>query len=240
MPFELHPVWLFRVLLAVAAACAPLPAQTQPQAQPLGTVAVGDSPFALALASGNQQAVVVNLFPTRVQQPDGTFVDGPNVRVLDVVNRTQLRAFRAGTRLVSIAVTGTTALVVNEDQDVIRVLDVNSGIEVAQIAVGSRPSNVVTSGANTAVATNGTSGDVSFIDIAGRRVVGSRIPVGKDPRAVAVHPTNHRAGWRQFGCRARPGSHSTTGGHQSAGGKESGGDRRHPRRPARRGCQPDQ
>jgi parallel beta-helix repeat protein len=199
MRVELHSIRLWFFSLAVLVACASLPAQTQTQAQPLGTVAVGDSPFALALASGNQQAVVVNLFPTRVQQPDGTFVDGPNVRVLDVINRSQLRAFRAGTRLVSIAVTGATALVVNEDQDVIRVLDVNSGTEVAQIPVGSRPSNVVTSGANTAVATNGTSGDVSFIDIAGRRVVGSRIPVGKDPRAVAVHPTNQRYAYIALG-----------------------------------------
>lgn len=149
-------------------------------ATPSGTIPIGDSPFALALASGNTQAVVVNLFPVQS--------DGSNVRVLDLNAKSQLRAFRAGTRLVAIAVTGTTALVVNEDQDVIRVIDVNLGREVAQIPVGSRPSNVIVSGPNTAVATNGTSGDLSFIDISGRRVVGSPLSVGTDPRAMAVHP----------------------------------------------------
>ena len=95
---------------------------------------------------------------------------------------------RVGTRLVAVAVTGTTALVVNEDQDVLRVVDVGSATEVAQIPVGSRPSNVVAIDATTAMVTNGTSGDVTFVDIPNRTVSGSALSVGADPRAAAVHP----------------------------------------------------
>src|SRR5258706_6538832 len=125
-------------------------------ATPVGTIPVGNSPFALALNSTNTQAVVVNLFP--VKNADGS--DGPNVRVLDVVNRNQIRSLGVGTRLVSVTVTGTTAFVVNEDQDAVRVVDLSSGQEVAVIAVGSRPSSVSVASATTAIATNGTSGDI--------------------------------------------------------------------------------
>ena len=80
-------------------------------ATPIGTIPIGNTPYALAIDAAGSQAVVVNLFP--VKNPDGT--DGPNVRVLDLAGRRELRAFKAGTRLVSVALAGTTALVVNED-----------------------------------------------------------------------------------------------------------------------------
>ena len=152
--------------------------------QPIGTIAVGDSPFALALTPDQQRAVIVNLFP--VANADGT--DGPNIRVLDLNALSQVLAFRAGTRLVAVTITGTTALVVNEDQDVLRLIDVNSGSEVAQIPVGSRPDNVIAINNSSALVVNGTSGDLSFVDLAGRRVVGSPVTVGNDPRAAAIHP----------------------------------------------------
>ena len=95
------------------------------------------------------------------------------MRVLNLTLEQEENAFRAGTRLVAIAIAGSIALVVNEDQDVIRLIDITSGIEVAQIPVGSRPSNIITiPDSNLAIATNGTSGDISFIDIDQRTVMG--------------------------------------------------------------------
>lgn len=169
-----------RSFLLVLCLCVPSASLAPAAVTPVGTIPIGDSPFALGLTGATQQAVVVNLFPTQT--------DNSNVRVLDLNNRVQLRAFKAGTRLVAVAISGSTALVVNEDQDVIRLIDVNSGTEVAQIPVGSRPSNIIAvPNSNTAIATNGTSSDLSFIDIAQRRVVGSPVTVGKDPRAVAIN-----------------------------------------------------
>ncbi len=152
-------------------------------ANQVGSIPVGNSPYALALDAGGTQAVVVNLFP--VKNADGT--DGPNVRVLDLPGQSQLRAFRAGTRLVSVALEGAAVLVVNEDQDAVRILDANAGVETGLIAVGSRPSSVLATGGGTAVVTNGTSGDIMFLDIPGRKVTGT-LKVGKDPRAVVKHP----------------------------------------------------
>ena len=86
----MNRVLLFLVVLLNSTTCL--------AATPIGTIAVGNSPFALALNGDSSKAVVVNLFPVR--NADGT--DGPNVRVLDTVNRRELRAFRAGTRLVSV------------------------------------------------------------------------------------------------------------------------------------------
>lgn len=163
----------------------PLVAQS---ATPIGAIPVGNTPFALALNAGSTQAVVVNLFP--VKNADGT--DGPNVRVLDLAARKELRAFRAGTRLVSVALSGSTALVVNEDQDAVRILDISSGQQVGQINVGNRPSSVTGIGANAAIVTNGTSGDVMLLDIPGRKVTAT-LKVGKDPRAVALHPAGRYA-----------------------------------------------
>lgn len=153
-------------------------------ANQVGSIPVGNSPFALALSADSAQAVVVNLFP--VKNPDGSA--GPNVRVLDIPGQRELRSFRAGTRLVSIAVSGSTALVVNEDQDAVRILNVATAQEVGQITVGSRPSSVILLSATTAAVTNGTSGDISFLDVAARRVTAT-LSVGKDPRAVALHPS---------------------------------------------------
>ena len=152
-------------------------------ATPISSIAVGNSPFAVALNGDSSRAVVVNLFP--VKNVDGT--DGPNIRVLDTVNSRELRAFRAGTRLVSVSISGATALIVNEDQDTVRIVSTDTGQEVGQIPVGARPSNVIITGPNSAIATNGTSGDISFLDITARRAT-STLKVGNDPRAAAVHP----------------------------------------------------
>jgi len=150
------------------------------QSTPLATIPAGDSPFSLSLTEDGHQAVVVNLFPTQS--------DDSNVRVLDLAMKQEERAFRAGTRLVAIAIKGSIALVVNEDQDVIRMIDITSGVEIAQIPVGSRPSNIIAiPNSNRAIATNGTSGDISFIDIDQREVIGEPIFVGSDPRSVAIH-----------------------------------------------------
>ena len=159
-------------------------AQTSDTATPIGSIAVVDSPFALTLSDDDTQAVVVNLFP--VQNPDGS--EGLDIRVLDIASQSEINSLRVGTRLVAVAVTGTTTLVVKEDQDVLRVVAVGSATEVAQIPVGSRPSNVVAIDAITAMVTNGTSGDVTFVDIPNRTVSGSALSVGADPRAAAVHP----------------------------------------------------
>ena len=155
---------------------------------PIASIPVGNSPFALALTQSGHRAVVVNLFPVKIEVSPGVFADGPNVRILDLDALSEQRAFRAGTRLVAIAVTGDEALVVNEDQDAVRVVNTASGIEITQIPVGSRPSNVIVATPAVAVITNGTSGDLSFVDLQGRRTLGSPLHVGTDPRAVALHP----------------------------------------------------
>jgi YVTN family beta-propeller protein len=174
-----------RRFLALLASAMPLVAGA---ANLVGSIPVGNSPFALSLNAEGTQAIVVNLFPVR--NADGT--DGPNVRVLDLVAQREVSAFRAGTRLVSVASFGATVLVVNEDQDAVRILDPVAGVEIGQIAVGSRPSSAITLDARTAVVTNGTSGDLMFLDIPGRRVT-STVNVGKDPRAVAKHPAANYA-----------------------------------------------
>ncbi len=153
-------------------------------AEPDALIPVGDSPFALSLSADGRQAVVVNLFPVR--NPDGS--TGPNIRLLDLVGGTQVNAFQLGTRLVSVALSGTTALLVNEDQDVLRLVNVANGQEIAQIPVGSRPSNVVVTGPDTAIVTNGTSGDLSFINLRTGTVIGVPVTVGNDPRSIALHP----------------------------------------------------
>lgn len=158
-------------------------------AEPDALIPVGDSPFALALSPDDQQAVVVNLFPVR--NPDGS--TGPNIRIVDLNAGAQINAFKLGTRLVSVALAGTTALVVNEDQDVLRMVNVNSGQEIGQIHVGSRPSAVVASNPTTAIVVNGTSGDLSFVNLSTRQVVGAPVPVGKDPRSLALHPSGRYA-----------------------------------------------
>jgi YVTN family beta-propeller protein len=186
---QLHSVRLSLLLLALAAACASLPAQTQPQAQPIGMVAVGKSPFALAVPS-NQQAVVVNLFPEGDPNSPSTWT---NTKLVDLSSRTVTSQLRVGTRLVAVAVAGTHALVVNEDQDFVIVVDLITARELTRIGVGSRPSNVIVASTQLAIATNGTSGDLSFINLQTNTVSGSPVKVGTDPRAVAVHPAGQYA-----------------------------------------------
>src|SRR5438128_62913 len=125
---------LFCILACAVLACA----QTSQSSLPVGRVAVGDSPFALALNANNTQAVAVNLFPPRLA--NGT--DGPNIKVIDVVGQKLSNQFLAGTRLVAVAVTGTTALIINEDQNAVRLIDVTTAKEITAVNVGSRPSNV--------------------------------------------------------------------------------------------------
>lgn len=169
-----------RTLLSVLLCLAGMLTATEPDA----LIPVGDSPFALSLSADGQQAVVVNLFPVR--NPDGSL--GPNIRLLNLATGTQVNAFQLGTRLVSVALAGTTALVVNEDQDVLRLVNVANGQEIAQIPVGSRPSSVVATGPDTAIVTNGTSGDLSFVNLTTGTVVGVPVTVGDDPRSIALHP----------------------------------------------------
>lgn len=152
-------------------------------ATPIGSISVGNSPWALSLNADGSQADVVNLFPVR--NPDGS--NGPNVRVLDLLALRELRSFLAGTRLVSIATMGATVLVVNEDQDAVRVLDVNTGREIGEIVVGSRPSSVTLLSPSIGIVTNGTSGDIMVLDVPARKA-GLPFYVGKDPRAIALHP----------------------------------------------------
>jgi len=186
---ELYSIRLCLFFLAVVVACASLPAQTQTQAQPVGMVAVGKSPFALAVPT-NQQAIVVNLFPEGEPNSPSTWT---NTKLVDLGSRAVTSQLRVGTRLVAVAVVGTRALVVNEDQDFVIVVDLTTAKEVTRIAVGSRPSNVIVANTQLAIATNGTSGDLSFINLQTNAVSGSPVKVGTDPRAVAVHPAGQYA-----------------------------------------------
>lgn len=147
------------------------------------SIPVGNSPYSLALSDDGRRAVVSALFPERLA--DGS--DGANLRILDLTTRTEQTAVRIGTRLVSATVAGQFAILINEDEDTARVVDLATGQEVARIPVGSRPSSVMRLDANTVLVTNGTSGDVSVVDL-GSRSVTQTLRVGGDPRAIAAHP----------------------------------------------------
>jgi len=167
---------------------------------PVGAVPVGPSPYGLALSADNSQAVTVNLFP-------GTTAAGApyNISVVDLVARAIKNKILAGTRLVSVAVAavpglgGLIALLINEDQNVLRLLGLATDTEVpgSPIVVGSRPSNVAVVSPTEAVVTNGTGGSISFVDLVGLKTIGNPITVGtdalSDPRAVVLHPQGRYA-----------------------------------------------
>ena len=98
--------------------------RAQDVAMPVGIIPVGDSPFALAISEDGTQATVVNLFPE--------VSDATNVKLIDLGSQTVTRKLRVGTRLVAVAITGSRDLVVNEDQDFVIVVDLNSGAELAR------------------------------------------------------------------------------------------------------------
>ncbi|MCH8818818.1 MAG: hypothetical protein IIB03_00680 [Acidobacteria bacterium] len=131
--------------------------RAQDVAMPVGIVSAGDSPFALAISEDGTQATVGNLFPE--------LSDATNVELLDLGSQTVTRKFRLGTRLVAVTITDSRTLVVNEDKDFVIGVDLISGVELTRIGVGNRPSNVTVAGTETAMATNGTSGDLTFIDL---------------------------------------------------------------------------
>ncbi|GEM_PF-3064819 len=166
---------------------------TAKSSTPISNVLLGDSPFGLALDSTNSQVTAVHLFPF----PPKAGANNVNISVVNVTNPTSpslIKQFLAGTRLVAVATTGTEALVINEDQNALRVINIASETEIPQspILVGSRPSNVAVVSPTEAVVTNGTGATINLVNLATNSVIGNQITVGTDPladpRAVALYP----------------------------------------------------
>jgi len=159
-----------------------------------GSVGVGDGPYSLEIVG--QNAFVANLFPVSE--------DDPNVVEVDLVSQSVINQFRVGRRAFQLEAFDRFLLVINGDKDYLTVVDRQTGAFETQVPVGSRPSGLATflpaastsalsfgrpSGLNypVAIVANGSSGDLTVIDLR-NFMESATIPVGRDPRAVAVHP----------------------------------------------------
>jgi hypothetical protein len=180
-------------------------AQTSNSSTPLSTILLGDSPFALAVNSTNTQVVAVHLFPF-APTPNAANINISVVNTSNPASPSLTKQFLAGTRLVAVAATGTQALIINEDQNALRIINIATETEIPQspITTGSRPSNVAVVSPTQAVVTNGTGATIQLANLT-TYTAGNQIAVGPfvngtlqvdplaDPRAVAVHPDGRYA-----------------------------------------------
>ena len=149
---------------------------------PTFSVPVGRSAFAFALSEDETQAVVVNLFSHRAD--DG--VEGANVNFVNLDSGQITRQIQVGTRITSVAIAGQTVVLVNQDEDAVRLVDLDSKQEIARVYSGSRPATALRLDRRTVAIANGTSGDITFLDTE-RRQMTSSVVVGDDPRMLALH-----------------------------------------------------
>lgn len=143
---------------------------------------VGRSASAFALSDDGTRAVVVNLFPRRAD--DG--VEGANVSFVDLASGQVTDQIRVGTRLTSVAIAGQTVVLVNQDEDSVRLVDLESAEEIARIFSGNRPATALQLDQRTIAIANGTSGDIAFLDTESQQLTAS-VAVGDDPRMLAAH-----------------------------------------------------
>jgi len=170
------------------------------QSEPISAIPVGDGPFALEITPDGRTAVVSLLFPATDNDPNLIEIDLEDEKVANKF-RFGRRLFRIGTIDPKLLKAGKESelpvVLVNGDVDKLTLSELSSGEEIAQIPTGQNPSNVevVQSGGpavigtttNLAIATNGTGGSLSFIDLDSLSPVGE-VAVGNDPRATAVTP----------------------------------------------------
>lgn len=154
----------------------------QAELAPSLSTPVGRSAFAFAVSDDGNRAVVVNLFPRRAD--DG--VEGANVSFVDLASAEITDQIRIGTRLTSVAIAGKTVVLVNQDEDAVRLVDLDTAEEITRVFSGSRPATALRLDQRTVAIANGTSGDVSLLDTEQRQIKSS-IVVGDDPRMIAAH-----------------------------------------------------
>ncbi len=149
------------------------------------TIAVGGSPQGIAIT------------------PDGTptaglalVVRGQSVTVIDIAGRTaESSTIPVGDRPTNIAITpdGTLALVGNNGDNSVTVIDIANKAAVGTIPVGNSPVDIAitpdgTPTAGLALVVNWLDNSVTVIDIAGRTAESSTIPVNSGPTAIAITP----------------------------------------------------
>ena len=192
----------------------------------IGSIAVGGAPSGIAVA-GDGRAYVVNsadgtvtVFDTATNRivrpyvyvgsdPTGIAVNAAGTRVVvansyeDSVSVIDTGTWNV-TRVVvgngpyGVVISGNHALITNEFDDTVTVLNLSTNTVAATIAVGDSPTGIAAAG-NRAVVTNvGTTttpgdGTVTIIDLGTLTVVGSPIAVGDSPMSVVIDATGSYA-----------------------------------------------
>jgi YVTN family beta-propeller protein len=147
----------------------------------VATIAVGNSPFGVAINPDGTRAYVANAFSS-------------DISVIDTSNNTVIATVALANTPYGVAITpdGTRAYVTNPVSNSVSVIDTSNNTVVATIAVGSIPYGVaITPDGSRAYITNNQEDSVSVIDTSTNTVVAT-VPVGTFPYGVAVNPDGTR------------------------------------------------
>jgi YVTN family beta-propeller protein len=149
----------------------------------LGEFSAGAGPSDIAFSAGGKLAWVSN-------------EDGGTVSLADATSRQKIRDIPVGRAPQGVAITraGDRLLVANFASDTVSVVHTSSSRELAQIPVCGGPVDVVTtqdSGVELAYVSCFAAGFVDVIDVDRLREI-QRVPVGKEPFGIAVHPNGRR------------------------------------------------
>jgi len=146
-----------------------------------GTVAVGSTPFGVAITPDANRAYVANF-------------SSSSVSVIDTSSGTVTATVAVGNSPLGVAISpdGTRAYVSNLDSNSVSVIDTSSNIVIATVAVGSKPFGVAISPDGTrAYVTNQVSNSVSMISTANNTVFAT-VAVGIYPQFLAFTPDGTR------------------------------------------------
>ncbi|OCC05477.1 hypothetical protein BA190_08675 [Labrys sp. WJW] len=136
----------------------------------IATVPTGKAPFALALAPAGDRLYVGN-----VHSSDLTVIDTANISTLATI---PVCAMPYG---VAVTPDGATVLVTCQHSNELAIIDARTRIVLGRVQVGRYPEGVFAGTTGKAYVANWFSGDVSVIELAGRREL-TRIKVGDGPR----------------------------------------------------------
>ncbi len=149
----------------------------------VGTIAVGDGPYGVAVTPDGKHAYVTNIVSN-------------NVSVIDTTTNAVEATVAVGGSPYGVAVTpdGKHAYVANAGTDTVSVIDTTTNAVVSTIAVGGLVYEVTVTpdGKHAYVTSGSTPGNVSVIDTTSNAVV-STIAVGGSPYGVAVTPDGKHA-----------------------------------------------
>jgi len=148
----------------------------------VATVAVGNSPFGVAVSSDGSRAYVANAFSS-------------DVSVIDTSTNTVVATIALENSPYGVAITpdGTRAYVTNPVSNSVSVIDTGTNTVVATVPVGNIPYGVaITPDGTRAYITNDQADSVSVIDTSTNIVVAT-VAVGTFPYGVAISPDGGRA-----------------------------------------------